>query len=127
MARIEHFALFADDLAGLRTFYEEALGLRMILDNSTAPVAGYFLADDGGCVLEIIARPPGTPKGSTRFLCHAAFWVDDYDVSKSALQKRGAVFEADTAVENDSVKTAFFDDPDGNRLQIVWRAKPLGS
>ena len=127
MARIEHFALFGDDLERLRAFYTEAMGLRIIVDNSRAPVRGYFLADDGGCVLEIIERPPGTPTPSTRFACHAAFLVDDYEASKAALTALGARFEADTAVRTDEFRTEFFNDPQGNRLQIVWRAKPLGS
>ena len=127
MARIEHFALFCDDLESLRDFYTGALGLRIILDNSKAAVRGYFLADDGGSVLEIIARPPGTPAPDTRYGSHAAFWVDDYEQSKRDLEGRGARFEADTEVVTDSIKTGFFDDPAGNRLQIIWRSKPLGS
>lgn len=127
MARIEHFALFCDDLESLHAFYTEALGLRVIADNSRAPVRGYFLADDSGSVLEIIARPPGTPAPDTRHACHAAFWVDDYEASKRDLIARGARFEADTEVLLDSLKTGFFDDPQGNRLQIVWRSRPLGS
>ena len=126
MARIEHFALFADDLEGLRLFYTEALGLRVVVDNSRAPVAGYFLADDGGSVLEIIARPAGTPSFSTRYQCHAAFLVADYRAAKSQLEAGGAQFETETEVNTDDLKTGFFDDPQGNRLQIVWRARPLG-
>ncbi len=126
MSRIEHFALFADDLEGLRAFYTEAMGLRVILDNSRAPVAGYFLADDGEGVVEIIARPPGTPRPNTRFACHVAFWVEDYSAARAALIARGAAFETETEVLTDTIRTGFFDDPQGNRLQIVWRARPLG-
>ena len=127
MARIEHFALFGDDLESLREFYTEALGLRIIVDNSKAPVRGYFLTDEGGSVLEIIERPSQTPTPNTRFACHVAFWVGDYDLSKAALSDRGAVFESETEILNDSFKTGFFQDPQGNRLQIVWRSEPLGS
>ena len=126
MARIEHFALFADDLEALRAFYADTLGLRVIVDNSKAPIAGYFLTDDGGSVIEIIARPPGTPVFSTRYQCHVAFLVADYASAKADLEKHGAHFEVETEVHNDSIHTGFFDDPQGNRLQIVWRAKPLG-
>ena len=126
MARIEHFALFCEDLDALRAFYTEALGLRVIVDNSKAKVRGYFLTDDGGSVLEIIARPPGTPAPDTRFGSHAAFWVENYDRSRRDLESRGARFETDSEVLSDTIKTGFFDDPQGNRLQIVWRAKPLG-
>ena len=127
MARIEHFALFGDDLATLREFYEGAMGLRVIVDNSDAPVRGYFLADHGGAVLEVIERPPGTPRPDTRFACHTAFLVDDYGAAKAQMIERGAKFEADTEIDNERMKTGFFDDPEGNRVQIVWRARPLGT
>ena len=127
MSRIEHFAIFAADLEALRAFYEEALGLRVIVDNSRAPVRGYFLADDGGSVLEIIARPPGVPATGTRYVCHTAFLVEDYAAARAALLRRGVRFEADTEVDTDALRTGFFDDPEGNRCQIVWRGRPLGS
>ncbi len=127
MARIEHFAIFAADLDALRTFYQEALGLRVLVDNSQAPIRGYFLADDGGSVLEIIARPAGVPAADTRYVCHTAFAVADYAAARVALERRGARFETDTEVDTDAVRTAFFHDPDGNRCQIVWRSRPLGS
>jgi catechol 2,3-dioxygenase-like lactoylglutathione lyase family enzyme len=127
MSRIEHFAIFAADLETLRAFYEEALGLRVIVDNSRAPIRGYFLADDSGSVLEIIARPPHVPPADTRYVCHTAFLVEDYAAVRKALEHRGARFEADTEVDTDMVRTAFFNDPEGNRCQIVWRRQPLGS
>ena len=126
MARIEHFAIFCDDLEALRAFYTEAIGLRLIVDNSRAPVRGYFLADDSGTALEIIARPPGTPAVATRYGCHTAFWVDDYDRARADLVARGSRFEPHTEILQDGFKTGFCDDPQGNRVQIVWRARPLG-
>src|SRR3954452_12394729 len=98
MPRIEDVALFADDLEGLCRFYQEAFGLRVVQDNSRAPVAGYFLAGEEGTALEIIARPPGEANVNQRYICHVAFWVDDYDAARSALEARGIAFETDTAV-----------------------------
>lgn len=125
MSRIEHFALFADDLESLRAFYAGTMGLHVVLDNSRAPVPGYFLADDGGSVLELIQRPAGAPGADTRFVCHVAFTVNDYPSARSDLEGRGATFEADTEVLADDFKTGFFRDPAGNRCQIVWRSRPL--
>src|SRR5262245_40126457 len=121
MPRIEHFAIFAADLERTKDFYLEALGLRVLLDNSRAPIRGYFLGDDRGVALEVIERPPDVPAVSTRHVCHAAFLVDDYAEAKRALEARLVVFEPDTEVDTDAVKTGFFHDPDGNRCQIVWR------
>lgn len=126
MARIEHFAIFGADLEGLRAFYEEAFGLTVIVDNSRAPVRGYFLADASGTVIEIIERPSHVPASPTRYTCHTAFVVEDFDRARSDLERRGARFETDTEVQTDAMRTAFCDDPDGNRCQIVWRRQPLG-
>jgi glyoxylase I family protein len=127
MARVEHFALFAHDLDAARDFYVGTFGLRVILDNSKAPVRGYFLADDAGVVLEIIERSAHEPAPETRYACHAALAVDDVAATRAALEARGFVFEDDTAIDTDGFKTAFFRDPAGNRTQIAWRARPLGA
>jgi glyoxylase I family protein len=125
MSRIEHFALFTDDLETLRAFYVEAMGLRVAVDNSRAPVAGYFLADDRGVALEIIQRPAGTPAPETRYACHAAFLVEDVVAARARLADRGCAFEEETAIDTEDFRTAFFRDPAGNRCQIVWRRSPL--
>lgn len=127
MARIEHFAIFATDLVPLSTFYQQTFGMRVVLDNSKAPVPGHFLADDAGAVIEIIERPKGMPAADTRYACHAAFWVDDYPSARARIEARGVAFETDTEVNTDAFRTGFFNDPQGNRCQIVWRAKPLGT
>ena len=62
-----------------------------------------------------------------RWVCHFAFWTDNYQKTRAELEAQGIVFETDTAVDNESIKTAFFDDPAGNRCQIVWRAKRIGA
>jgi glyoxylase I family protein len=127
MPTIEHFAIYAADAPTLKDFYVEALGLRVILDNSGGDPPGYFLADDRGVALEIIGRPSGEAGVNQRWVCHMAFWVDDYAQVRSALEGRGVVFETETAVDGPEFQTAFFNDPEGNRLQIVRRARPLGS
>ena len=62
-----------------------------------------------------------------RFVCHIAFWVDDLAKTKAALEHAGIPFEKDTAIANASMQTEFFRDPEGNRCQIVWRKRPLGT
>lgn len=125
MARIEHFALFGADLESLRQFYVETMGLRVVLDNSRAPVSGYFLGDDSGTMLEIIERPKTERSVETRYACHVAFWVENYHDARSRLADRGAEFETDSEIVSDEFKTAFFRDPENNRCQIVWRKTPL--
>lgn len=125
MPTLEHFALYAADVKALKGFYEEALGLRVVVDNGAGTPPGYFLADDRGMALEVIGRPEGESAARQRYVCHVAFHVDDFAEAKAALERRGARFETDTVVDTPEMQTAFFDDPEGNRLQIVWRARPL--
>jgi len=125
MAKLEHFAIYAANTPALKEFYVEALGLRVISASGGDPPS-YFLADEGGMALEIIARPEGESAVNQRWVCHLAFWVDDFATTHAALEQRGVVFEPETAVDNASLKSAFFPDPEGNRCQIVWRNPPLG-
>src|SRR4051794_19085725 len=126
MAKMEHFAIYAADAPALKDFFVDAMGLRLIVESGGDP-PGFFLIDDAGTALEIIGRPRGQSGADQRWGCHVAFWVDDYAASRASLEARGVAFEADTAVDNDDFRTAFFRAPEGNRLQIVWRRRPLGS
>jgi glyoxylase I family protein len=125
MAKMEHFAIYAADAPALKDFYVDVFGLRVIVESGGSP-PGFFLADDAGMALEIIGRPEGEPAVNQRWVCHIAFSVDDVAATRAALERRGLIFETDTAVETASMRTAFFNDPEGNRCQIVWRNPPLG-
>jgi glyoxylase I family protein len=125
MSRIEHFAVYADDPAELKDFYVTALGLHVIFESRGDPPA-YFLADDHGMAIEVLGRPSGQSGVNQRWICHLAFWVDDVAAKRIDLEQVGIVFETETLVDNDDLKTAFFTDPGGNRCQIVWRRRRLG-
>ncbi len=129
MPRIEHVALYSDgDPAKLKDFYLAAFGFRVLVDNAHTTPPGYFLVgDEGGMALEIIGRPAGTTNANQRFVCHVAILVDDVAATRRDLEARGLTFEIDTMVANDAMTTCFFQDPSGNRIQIVHRAQPLGS
>ena len=62
-----------------------------------------------------------------RFVCHLAFEVEDVAAKRAELEGLGLSFEADTSVDDESMITAFCNDPAGNRIQVVRRKKPLGS
>lgn len=125
--RIEHVAIYAKDLFALKDFYVRCFNLRVIVDNSAAAISGFFLAGSDGCALEIIKKPPGSPVVDQAFVCHLAFEPEDYEATRRAIAAEGLTFETESAVANDRVRTEFFADPEGNRVQIVKRAKPLGT
>ncbi len=76
--------------------------------------------------LEIIGRPEGAGGVNQRYVCHVAFVVEDVPAKQVELEGLGLTFEVETAVDNESMTTAFCNDPAGNRIQIVRRKKPLG-
>jgi glyoxylase I family protein len=125
MSRLEHFAIYAANSPALKDFYVQALGMKLAHESGGDP-PGYFLADDEGMALEIIGRPPGESNVNQRWVCHVAFWVEDVAASRAELERRGIVFETETAVDTDAIKTAFFRDPEGNRCQLIWRKRRLG-
>ena len=61
----------------------------------------------------------------TRHVCHIAFLVDDVAASRAELEGRGLTFEGDTAVAQRLDDHRLLRDPEGNRLQIVHRPRPL--
>jgi glyoxylase I family protein len=124
MSRIEHFAIYGEDATALKDFYVTALGMNVVFDSGGTPPA-YFLADDHGMAIEVLTRPDGEEGVNQRWVCHLAFWVDDVAAKKAELESMGIVFEVETAVDNDDLKTYFFKDPAGNRAQIVWRRRGL--
>ncbi|QEH37880.1 Glyoxalase-like domain protein [Aquisphaera giovannonii] len=124
MARIEHFAIFAQDAPALKDFYVRTMGMTVALESGGSP-SGFFLADEDGVALEIIGLPAGSAVANTRWVCHVAFLVDDVAARRKELEGQGLVFETGTEVDTPTMKTAFFNDPEGNRCQIVWRSKPL--
>jgi glyoxylase I family protein len=126
MSKIEHFAIYADDPTALKDFYVSALGLHVIVESGGDP-PGFFLADDQGMSIEILGRPPGMPAVNTRWVCHLALCVDDVPAKRAELERLGMVFETKTLVDTAEMKTAFFQDPGGNRCQIVWRRRELGT
>jgi glyoxylase I family protein len=126
MARLEHFAVFASNPTRLKDFYVAAFGLSVALESRGDP-PGFFLTDSQNMALEIIGRPPGESAVNQRWVCHVAFAVDDVAAKRAELERLGLVFETETAVDTPAMKTEFFRDPEGNRCQIVWRSRPLGT
>jgi len=126
MPQLEHFAIYAADSTALADFYVRVFGMRVAVKSGGDPPA-FFLVDDQGMAIEIIGRPPGTSGANQRWVCHLAFSVDDVAAKRAELERLGSVFETDTLVDTDDMKTAFFNDPAGNRCQIVWRRRRLGT
>ena len=128
---VDHVAIAAKDSKTLTQWYCEVLGLRILFDNGKeAPT--YLVGGDMGGVVEIMpdngekrtAHQPLDPG-----LRHIAFRVRDFDAAYSALQRHAAegrvlgLMPPGPAAGGGQI--AFFNDPEGNLLQIVSRDSEL--
>lgn len=72
--RIDHFAMYVDDLEGARAFFMKYFGARSggMYHNPRTGLRTYFLTFDGGARLEVMSRPglaAAVGKRSARRLC----------------------------------------------------------
>ncbi len=104
--------LYTDDLPRLSRFYEGVLGLERVLDQGACRILRASpTALIGLCDL------PGRPRGTAGVL--VSFAVADVDAAHAALLARGVVFEGPVATGMaGTVRSAFFRDPEGYRLEI---------
>ena len=124
--RIEHLAIFAEDTVALANWYCEKFGLKIIFKGEQNPPM-IFVADERGMAVEIIGRAPRTEPIDFNTVFHFAFVVDDFDKTAEDLKQKGVPLEDEVVGAASDVRLCFFDDPAGNRVQLVWRGNPLGS
>jgi catechol 2,3-dioxygenase-like lactoylglutathione lyase family enzyme len=120
--RLEHTALFAEDTTALAEWYCRCFGMRVVFRNDAVPPT-YFVADSAGMCLEIIARKGPPALDDTGRVFHIAFVVNDFDQAAAALAAAGVALEPEGG--GPGLRVRFFNDPAGNRAQIVFREKPL--
>ena len=118
-----HVAISTPHFARLREFYVEKLGL---------PVVGGFPGHDilfleaGDTTIELAGDASPADEVSRRGWNHLAWEVDDVDETYVELSARGVPFRVlpeDFPAEAPAMRIAFFEDPDGNLLELI---QPLG-
>lgn len=104
--------LYTANLPRLCRFYEETLGLRCVVDQGRCRILrASATALIGLCDI------PGRPLGTEGVL--VSFAVADLDAAIAALSARGVTFEGPaTTGMGGTVRSAFFRDPQGYRLEI---------
>lgn len=126
---IEHLAIAATDPAALAQWYCTTLGFRMVV--AAAASQTYFVGLPDGGIVEIIpiaAQAATQATTHTSGLHHVALAVDNFDTAYQQLQRQGILFIGPSYRSPDGgTQFDFFTDPEGNRLQLVRRARPLGS
>ena len=119
----EHIGLYASDPVKLADWYIEKLGLEVVrtLEKEGRPPI-YFLQAEQGMVIEIL---PTNAERSTRELSdpgysHIGLIVEDFEQAAASLQDKGVTLSNVRQTSN-GWTIGYFDDPEGNRLEIVYR------
>jgi catechol 2,3-dioxygenase-like lactoylglutathione lyase family enzyme len=119
-ARIYETVLYADDLAAVRDFYRDVLGLRSVGD--PGELAATFRLDDGGMLLffapKLSSQPGrGVPSHGATGTGHIAFSVDGLDDWRERLRAAGVDIEQE--IDWNGGRSIYFRDPAGNSVELV--------
>ena len=114
--------LFAEDLAGTRSFYEEVLGLPVIFEEENTVI---FKFENVIINLVQVSRAPeliapaavASPEAGSRFVL--AVFVDDVDAACAELAQRGVVLLNGPVDRPWGVRNASFTDPAGHIWEIA--------
>jgi lactoylglutathione lyase len=125
--KIEHVAIWTNDLERMRTFYETCFGATAgpRYHNPAKQFSSYFLSFDGGARLELMQIPdlPGGA-GSAHAIgyAHLALSVGSQtavDTLTARLQADGTPILDGPRTTGDGYYESVIADPDGNRIEIT--------
>ncbi|HOX49330.1 MAG TPA: VOC family protein [Spirochaetia bacterium] len=126
--RIDHVAIWTNDLERLKEFYRDRLGGQPgeKYQNHAKGLETYFLRFGDGARLEIMRRPEvGLREGAgdyPRGYAHLALSVDNpqaVDAAVARLKAAGVVVQGEPRWTGDGYYEAVVLDPDGNRIELV--------
>lgn len=117
--KIKETCLYVKDLDGIRKFYHDILGLPIIQHE---PGKHIFFRLGSSVLLcfnpedsKTKVTPPAHFGGGKQ---HVAFEVTDYEEAKKEIRKKGIPI-IDEVVWKSGVESFYFEDPEGNILEIV--------
>ncbi len=124
LKRIGHVLLRVADLEKSKSFYSDILGFEIVEEDPAHGGVFMTLGEDGHTIDLFPAEEPEVtprPARSRPGLQHIAFQVESYDALKDAyftLEDKG--IKVTRAMDHISQKSIYFDDPDGNGLEIYY-------
>ncbi len=124
--KIEHLAMYVNDLEKSRNFFETYFGAAAsnLYHNQTTGFRSYFLSFDGGARLEIMNRPTisvGEPMAGTGF-AHAAFSVgskEKVNELTETLRANGFPVISGPRITGDGYYESCVLDGEGNPIEIT--------
>ena len=114
--------LFAEDLAGTKSFYQEVFGLPPIFEDENSALFKFenmmVMVRDVSAVPELIAPAAlGSPEGGSRFML--SVFVDDVDAVCTELAQHAVVLLNGPVDRPWGMRTASFADPAGHIWEIA--------
>lgn len=131
---LHHIAYKCCDPEQTRAFYEDILGLPMVLtlELSRTPSTGepeahyfhfFFEMADGSCIAFFDLADDDMPQSAPNvpsWTNHLAMRVDSYDeLKKYQARLQAAGVDAQTEIDHDFCRSLYFNDPNGVRLEIT--------
>ena len=125
--RLEHVALYVEDLEAMKAFYVCHFGATANnkYHNQHTGLQTYFLTFDGGARLEIMQRPGTFPRASGEHVLgytHLAFKLDSVervDTLTKELQENGCPLLNGPRTTGDGYYESVLSDPEGNLIELV--------
>jgi glyoxylase I family protein len=116
---IEHTAIATKDPEILGAWYEKILDFSIVYRYS----GNVFVRASDGTMLELIPSEGDRVELAMKSpgIRHLAVAVDDFDAGVKELESRGV--EIFQTIDGGANKLAFFHDPEGNILHLIWREK----
>lgn len=132
--RIDHIAIYVRDLEASKAYYEKYFGGKSNTQyhNSKTGLKTYFISFEGGCRLEIMAKPDIQAAVTSEVIeyigyTHLAFSLRDresVDSLTNLLRDDGYAVFSGPRVTGDGYYESCVSDPDGNRVEIVGDGGP---
>jgi len=124
--RIDHLALWVQDLERMRAFYVAVLGGQSgeRYENINTGFTSYFISFGDGCRMELMQRPGLGEKapGQVPGYAHVAIALGArpaVDAAVLELRNKGVTVESGPRVTGDGYYEAVILDPEGNRIELT--------